>query len=113
MEEGGAQLKIRIDKKLLEKQIEMCDEKSDDINLPMEEREMFVGIANLLDAILFTTENEIESKPTTCKIIEWIDDGHVKRECSNCEGDITKVTSWMEIDYCPLCGAKVKRRKKK
>ena len=41
------------------------------------------------------------------KIIETIEDGHMKRIFSCCETDFTKMTCWMTPNYCPNCGAKM------
>lgn len=31
----------------------------------------------------------------------------MKRFCSNCQKDITVVSQWSVLDYCPYCGAKM------
>ena len=41
------------------------------------------------------------------RIIETIEDGHMKRIFSCCETDFTKMTCWMTPNYCPNCGAKM------
>lgn len=41
------------------------------------------------------------------RIIETIEDGHMKRVFSCCETDFTKMTCWMTPNYCPNCGAKM------
>ena len=40
-------------------------------------------------------------------IIETIKDGHMKRVCSCCGTDFTKMTCWMTPNFCPECGAKM------
>ena len=39
------------------------------------------------------------------RIIETIDDGHMKRVFSCCGTDFTQMTCWMTPKYCPECGA--------
>ena len=41
------------------------------------------------------------------RIIETIEDGHMKRVFSCCGTDFTKMTCWMTPKYCPYCGAKM------
>lgn len=41
------------------------------------------------------------------RIIETIEDGHMKRDFSCCGVDFTKMTCWMTPKYCPNCGAKM------
>lgn len=41
------------------------------------------------------------------RIIETIEDGHMKRDFSCCGADFTKMTCWMNPKYCPNCGAKM------
>lgn len=41
------------------------------------------------------------------KIIETIEDGHMKRTFSCCGTDFTQMTCWMTPNYCPNCGAKM------
>lgn len=41
------------------------------------------------------------------KIIETIEDGHMKRTFSCCGTDFTQMTCWMTPNYCPNCGARM------
>lgn len=52
-------MRIKIDLKLLEEQIYMCDVHADNASTE-DEREIFIGIANLLSEINFAVENEQE-----------------------------------------------------
>lgn len=52
-------MEIKIDLKLLEEQIYMCDIHADNASSE-EEREIFIGIANLLSEISFAVEKEQE-----------------------------------------------------
>jgi hypothetical protein len=52
-------MKIKIDLSILEEQIYMCDVHADNASSE-EEREIFVGIANLLSEINFAVEHEQE-----------------------------------------------------
>ena len=50
-------MKIKVDMKLLEEQIYMCDIHADNASSE-EEREIFIGVANLLSEISWAVENE-------------------------------------------------------
>lgn len=52
-------MNINIDLKLLEEQIYMCDIHADNASSE-EERELFIGIANLLSEISYYVEHEME-----------------------------------------------------
>lgn len=52
-------MNVKIDLKRLEEQIYMCDVHADNASSE-EEREIFIGIANLLSEINFAVENEQE-----------------------------------------------------
>lgn len=46
----------------------------------------------------------------TGEIIETIKDGKSNRVFSCCGEDFTKLTMWMIPNYCPNCGAKIKKK---
>lgn len=52
-------MEIKIDLKLLEEQIYMCDVHADNASTE-EERETFIGIANLLSEICYAVENRMK-----------------------------------------------------
>ena len=52
-------MNINIDLKLLEEQIYMCDIHADNASSE-EEREIFIGVANLLSEISYSVENGME-----------------------------------------------------
>ena len=52
-------MKIKIDLKLLEEQIYMCDIHADNASSE-EERELFLGVANLLSEISYSVEHGME-----------------------------------------------------
>lgn len=39
-------------------------------------------------------------------IVQTLVDGVYKRNCSNCNCDVTQLTSWFSPRYCIMCGAK-------
>lgn len=41
------------------------------------------------------------------RIVQTIENGHMKRVFSCCGTDFTKLTMWMAPDFCPNCGAKM------
>lgn len=47
------------------------------------------------------------------KIIETIEDGHMKRTFSCCGTDFTQMTCWMTPNYCPNCGARMDLQEEK
>ena len=46
----------------------------------------------------------------TGEIIETIKDGKMNRVFSCCGEDFTQLTMWMIPNYCPNCGAKIKKK---
>ena len=59
-------MKIKIDLSILKEQIYMCDIHADNASSE-EEREIFEGISNLLDAIGFAVENEEDVEFVRCE----------------------------------------------
>lgn len=50
------------------------------------------------------------AKNKTGEIIETIKDGKMNRVFSCCGEDFTQLTMWMKPNYCPNCGAKMKKK---
>ena len=60
-----------------------------------------------------TIEELIDDEPDAdvveikhASIVQTLVDGVYKRNCSNCNCDITRLTSWFSPRYCLMCGAK-------
>ena len=57
------------------------------------------------DASAVEAWNKMHGK--TGRIIEKAVDGKSRRYCSFCEADVTTVTQWTMLRYCPYCGAEL------
>ena len=66
------------------------------------------GAYGYVDALQIAIAPTVDAVPARHgKIIETIEDGHMKRVFSCCETDFTEMTCWMTPNYCPNCGAKM------
>ena len=63
------------------------------------------GYVDALQSAIAPTADAVPARHG--KIIETIEDGHMKRVFSCCETDFTGMTCWMTPNYCPNCGAKM------
>lgn len=72
-----------------------------------------VSSVGINDYILKAINKQFEELGWLCgSIIEFIENGKMKRVCSYCNDDITELTKWMSPKYCPNCGTKINEIKR-